>query len=498
MAGFGANTRQTTRQVGSGSVELFGRQSAWGTPITAFSGMIQRRFPFTRNDIGVNPNFIQSESILGDGTRAPQVLDNVVPGGVIAGEWLPEDIIHLLILGMNAAVPTNTELTYSGGGKTAVVTASAATASYDATPSGGKATSTVVNAALENDKTSEDAVWPATVRITFSGTNTVGDNARIIITGQGAKGRSLNERQVDTIYLTAGTSDTTFDSNLLFREVTNVKIEGVTGNGTAKADFMLQSNRAELALGDLSSGLVAYTMQMRKGSGVLAALQNVVANTTTITIGEGNVGIELDLRASNYTEGVLITDITAPATEIPGLGNDKNAGSFPLSNLSFGRGFGRAISFGSPGLAGRGETAFETVDLNKIAFVDNVVLTINNNFEDAPGGTGDPSAGQPIVGDAGRQVTLQIDKQLETGADAVPWLPMLTGGLTVPIIFRHINIGAGRMNLVEFRCSDCKLSDAARAPVEGSGTIAETVSLDVGDLDVRIWSKHGYSVDNGR
>lgn len=475
----GASSRAVNPGVGGDSLILLALQERWGVPVRTFDapsgdneGFVQRRFIFTRNTLDPVGQFEQSESNLGDGTAPPSILARVVPEGQWEEELLPEDIVHFLRFGLNVIVdPSNTTL-----GTQAIAAADAANHSYSPD------TNSVVA-----------AQWPSIVRATFSGT-TAGANASINFVGVGAKGATEVASAIETINIPAGADPDPIDSTLFFKRLTSVTTTGLTTPGTLQLDYIPDTEMVSMTPGSLSAGLVSYTSQMRKGNTPISAF-DVVCGNTTITMGT-NVRVLQDVRASRVLYNRLILDDSVEVKEwdddtTPPGAPDLN--NFGYANLNFARAWGTAVAMGTVD-----SEDLDTVDLNKIFTTNNVVLGINNNLEDSPGNTGNPSAGQPVVGAAGRQITLQIDKQYETGTDAYDWQSIFTSSASVPIVVRSYNFdGKGRQYLVEFRMASARLSAEPSVPVEDRGAIPQTLNFESNTVTVNIWSKNGFSNGSG-
>lgn len=475
--------RSVTPQSGGDSLILLGRQTAWGTPVRTFdapgsnkAGFIQRRFVFTRNTLDVAGEFEQSDSVLGDGNAPPQILSRIVPSGQYEEELLPEDIVHFVAWSLNVTEePTNTEVAAKTIGAT---TASATGHTYEP----------AANARVA-PTTSGRFPWPQRVRVTLSGSAMAGAGAQAVFTGVTNVGATERGAGTETINIPSG-SVTNIDSALFFNPLTSVEITGLTAAGTGAISYIGgDTNMVSLTPGSLSGGLVAFTAQMRKGTTPVSAF-DVVSTNATITMGN-NVRLLQDVRASRVLNKRLILSDSVEVERWDEENTPDGAPDFDYPNLNFARAWGTAVTFGEVD-----SSDIKTAEANdtKIVTTNNVVLGVNNNLEDSPGNTGNPSAGQPIVGDAGRQITLQIDKSYETGDDSYDWQSIFRSSSTVPIIVRSYNFdGKGRQYLVEYRLANAKLSEAPAIPVEGRGTITQTLNFESPTIEVNIWSATGFS-----
>ena len=480
--------REVRQQSGGDSLILLGKNANFGSPIDDFSNMIQRRFPAVRNTLGLSPNFIQSESFLGEDSAPPQILSSVNPSGQWEFEILPEDIVHILRWAMNINTdPTNTPVT-NVLGSDSIIAAAAAIVNTAVTPATGK----------------DEPSWPSQVRFTFSGSVTrsssSGADPRIVVIGTTATGQTGGETKVETIRLTADSqvaANSRVSTPSFFRKITSYQLIDVSG-GMVAVDFVPDTNEVELELGSTSDGLVTFTSQMRKGL-TLFASPNVTLSNMNLTLG-ANARMALDVQASDIIQNALIDDINTAATAFPSSG-DGALSNFPISNLNFARPRGTGVYLGT---IGSGDE--DTIDYSKPVTTDNVVIGINNNLEEPSGNTAELSAPQPTVGDAGREITLSIEKRYETGDDAYDWLSLFRSSGNVPVAVRNYNFDTtGRQYLIEAVFPYCTFSEAPELPVESRGVINQTLPMTAsstpdGDaaMIARIWSKTGFSNGNGR
>jgi len=508
----GVSGRNVRPASGGDSKLWLALQTRWGVPVTTFAGFIQRNFPFIELGLDLDGNFIQSESTFGDGTAPPDTLAGLTPSGPARTEVLPEDIVHFLRWIMNiqtdpvnAAVTTFKELTDQEereqtrhekiiGGTTEILASQAiGTSPFVWAPGEGSV-----------DADAGTFRWPAQVAIELDTDNSAAAGAMAIVRGTRATGRSSNEFGEFTRAISDGDLDSTLTiQSDFFRTVSEIRVEGVTG-GNIQIDTETSSQQVGrmedmsgtptfvpgMELGSLSAGLVAMTIQAAKGSTPVVA-QNATVGNATLTMGQ-NVNLALDLQASNVINNVLATDITARAEVIPTTISE----GFRYVNQNFARGFGTAVNFGDVG------GTIEGVDLSKVVTTDNVVLGINNNLEEPTGNTGDPTAGQPLIGDAGRQITLQIDKSFEVGADSYDWQSIFRNSSGLPIIVNlFIPSSDGRIVRIVFRLPNCTLSESPRVTSQGRGTINQTLNFNCSSTDTDpaitayIVSEFGFSND---
>ena len=478
----GASAVRNVRPASGGdSILLLALQPRWGVPITDFTEFIQRRFPHTRNTTDVDAEFIQSDSTIGGGVAPPSILSRLTPDGQIEGEILPEDIVHYLRWAMNIQEdPKNSPFAEK------VIAAAAAVSGY----------ATGMDVSVDPD-------WPSKVKITFGGSATMSDGSDITIVGTGRRGVTATEPVRETIELTAGAiaDGTEYTSVFTYEDVTSITIPGITGtSATIAADYVQDSNRVPLALGSLSDGLVAMTGQMGKGPTPVVA-QNMVVSNATITMGQ-NVRILLDIIASTVLNNRLAGNLDEETDSFETTGSDPVSATspgnvlanFPYSNLNFARNWGTAVTMGQVGAK-----EVTSDDDAKLFTTNNVVVGINNNLTESTGNTGNPQSGQPIVGDAGRQITVQVEKQYETGADAYDWQSIFRSSATLPIRVRSFNFDStGRTYLVQFDLGGCKLSASPRIATEGRGGIPQTLDFEATTLSVRVVSEHGFSNGSGQ
>ena len=472
--------REVRQQSGGDSLILLGKQTAWGTPLTDFTQLVQRRFPAIRNTLDPSATFIQSESFTGEDSAPPQILSALNPQGQLEFEMLSEDVVHLLRWMMNINTdPTNTDEANQQ------IFADAPVPSGEQDDSG--------DAFMAN--------YPGRIKFTFSGGNTF-SSANVQVVGATATGQLGGSPKVENIAVSADQAYTTTS----FYRSAKFTITGVSG-GNVQVQFEPDTKKTVLTLGSTSDGLVAFTSQMRKGMSLFAA-QNVTVGNGTITLG-ANARISLDVLASEIIANALINDVNVAATEFPSNG-DAALSNFPISNLNFARPRGTGVYLGTVG--GYDITSYDAstntdgIRYDKPVTTDNVVIGISNNFDEPSGNTAELSAPQPTVGDAGREITLTIEKRYETGDDAYDWQDIFRNSGNVPVAVRNYNFDSvGRQYLIEALFANCTFSEAPGIPVESRGGINQTLNMTASAppdgsaaMIVNIWSKTGFSNGNGQ
>ena len=454
-------TRDVNIGSGGDSIVLLAKQPRWGSPVDDFTKFVQRRFVFTSNNIEPNPQFVQSDSTLGDGTAPPQILESVPAAGPLETELLPEDIVHLWAGAMNIQEdPTNTA-------KTSPATAT--------------------------DVLDTAAAWPSRIEVTLTGSAIPTGGASVTFAGTTKTGATSTSSGRETISVATGA--TTVTSTLFFTSDVTVTLNDFTTDGTPTYKYIPDTNDVSLNLGSLSGGLVAYTGQLRVGL-TPVVVHNMNFNNTTLTMGN-NVRLNIAIVASAMFNNRFANDIGTQATLWNDMTTTPALTDFPYINLNFARAQLTAVAMGD--VNGK----LESVKEDKPFETDNVVVGINNNLGESQRNTGNPSAGRPTVGDAGRQITLQIDKPYETGTDAYDWYDILNKEATVPIVVRsYIFNSQGRQYLIEHRMPACKLSGPPNRNIQGRGEIPISLQFDCSSqsgtpaIATTISSQYGFTNDH--
>ena len=433
------------------------------------SGMIQKRFPFTRLTLGGDSEQNQSESIVGGGSDTLNTSGQKGASGILEAEILPEDFIHLIrgILNPNSE-PTSTKLDTEAIKAAASYTSAAITSFTDAEPT-----------------------WPAKVKATFSGA-TAAAGAKMIVKGLRKIGRPDVEQfpVTDVVDIKSGALSEAVFSNKLFIDIDSVQFVNVSG-GTVQLDFDPDTHKTDLSLNTQNLQFPGWSFQESIGGMPVTAF-DVIPASAEINIG-ANIRVLMNLLASQVTNRRMLNDPKVEKLSYDETVADAALTNFPIANLSFYPNWGGALIYGE--------------DTDPTAFTD-LTLGVNHNYEPSEGYTGSRFRGAPIVGGEGiRQVTLSWSGFFEHGNQESDvfhkWQEYYDDNYTAPIALNMYNyLDDGRQYRIALRGKRFQLTEEPTIPVEGRGQLPRRIvgkivpsesATTPDEIEVSIWSQNAYA-----
>ena len=459
------------RRRGGGSTLWMARQSEWGEPKTAYSDLINRRFPFTSRGLDGQGNQTDSESITGVGADSKSQLLEVFGEGPIEMEVLSDDIIHFLIGIFNPST----------------LPSSVAVADEDLKAAG----TTAANGDVSFSPSIPAPTFPSKVELAVAGT---GGTVQMVVEGYKKTNRAgaYAIPTTNTVNASLDTANTKLTTTDFFGEVTKVTL--TFSDATSKTyglKYLPGLHKTDIGFNTMTNQFDGWTWLYSIG-GVPGVAHNVIPNSSTLSMTDGGVRLTMEMIASYAKKFRLLPDDSKKLV-LPSSPDLLDKTAYPSAALNYYSPWGTAFQYGNQAS-------------DPIIAARSYDLVINHNYENRPGFTGVRTRGRYGSSDD-RNVTISLGTYFETGDDEADvfeiWEDKYVSNETNPLTLTLINIlDSGQQTQIKYNMPNAQLNEYPRVTVDGRTDIERDISWKCiptddasspNEVSVEIWSTIPYA-----